>query len=143
MQDLESIKNQITHVYLNAKDTVERYNILSKIIEHISDLRNLTVNQIDEGKFDYPNDILNTDSVFSRIQHILANYANVHIDTIKALVHIDSKISLVLAELSLDSLDYVEIIMTIEQEFDIEISDRKSENFDIVEDIIDFIQYQD
>ena len=135
MSNLQNVKRDISNVYFSTKNTAERYNILKEILEHIDDLRQKTVENIDNGYFDMEQ----SDNVLSKIQLILAESASCHIDTVKAVVHEDSKISHVCAELSLDSLDYIEFIMSVEQCFNVEISDYEAEEFRTISDIINHI----
>lgn len=135
MLNLQNVKRDISAVYFSTKNTAERYDILHEILDHIDELRKTTVEQIDNGYFD----IDQSEQVLFKIQVILAESTSSHIDTVKAVVHEDSKISHVCGELSLDSLDYVEFIMNIEQEFDVEISDYDAERFNTISDIINVV----
>lgn len=132
MSNLQNVKRDISAAYFSTKNTAERYDILHEILDHIDELRKTTVQQIEHGSFD----IMQEDEVLSKIHQILSISSSMHIDSVKAVVHVDSKVSHVFTELNLDSLDYVEFIMEVEEKFNVEISDSDAEQFDTINDII-------
>lgn len=135
MSNLQNVKRDISAVYFSTKNTADRYDILYEILEHIDELRKTTVQQIENGSFE----IVQEDEILSKIHQILAVSSFMHIDSVKAVVHIDSKVSHVFEELKLDSLDYVEFIMEVEEKFDVVISDYDAEQFNTINDIIRFV----
>lgn len=136
-RSLNDIKNMISNVYFSTNNSIKRHNILHELYKHLNDIFEITVKDID-------NNILNSESVevvstLKKIQEILSNNSGMHIESVEAVVHVDSKISDVLDDLELDSLDLVEFLMDVETEFDVEISDYFASEFEYVNDIINFV----
>lgn len=134
MSNLYQIKRDIEKEYTSTENTAERYMILKDLEDHIATLRKETARQIADGTYG-----VTPDNVLDKIRRILQEASNLHIDSVDAVVHEDSKISDVFNELMLDSLDYVEFVMELEEVFDIEISDYDAERFDSIADIISII----
>lgn len=135
MLNLQNVKRDISKAYFSTANTAERYNILQEILKHIDDLRTTTVKQIEDGSFES----IEENKVLYIIHDILAISSGLHIDSVKALVHIDSEVSHVFAELNLDSLDFVEFIMEVEEKCDVEISDYDAEGFTRISDIVSVV----
>lgn len=132
MSNLQNVKRDISNAYFSTNNTAERYDILHEILDHIDELRKTTVQQIVSCSFE----LVLKDDVLSKIHQILSISSSMHMDSVKAVVHADSKVSHVFTELNLDSLDYVEFIMEVEEQFDVEISDYDAERFNTINDII-------
>lgn len=135
MSNLYQIKRDIQKEYTSTSDTAERYMILKELEDHISSLREETALQIKNGTYG----LVSTDEILNKIRRLLQEASSLHLDSVDAVVHEDSKVVDVFEELMMDSLDYVEFVMALEEEFDIEISDFDAEKFTTISEIISLI----
>lgn len=115
MVDLYHIKRELQSMYFSTQNTVERYNILKEMEEHIADLRKQTIESIVT-----PSD---SEKIISVIQKLLAEFSGYALSTVQEYVTVGARLTDVIDKLNLDSLDIMEFIMSLEDEFDIEIYD--------------------
>lgn len=115
MVDLYNIKRELQSMYFSTQNTVERYNILKEMEEHIADLRKQTIESIVT-----PSD---SEKIISVIQKLLAEFSGYALSTVQEYVTVGARLTDVIDKLNLDSLDIMEFIMSLEDEFDIEIYD--------------------
>ncbi|SOK58964.1 Acyl carrier protein [Yersinia phage fHe-Yen9-03] len=133
MPSQKQIKDDITEIYTNLNTTIDRYNFINNIEQHIIDMKNQYINSISyETKNTTLNKIIKIISEQSGCMYTILHVAAVVPDE-------DILIQKIISELELDSLDEIEIVMAIEEEFNIEIPDYEIENFKTIRDLINFI----
>lgn len=76
---------------------------------------------------------MNSDSIFDKVQTIVANQLGVDTNEVTKEAHFAD-------DLGADSLDTVELVMAIEEEFDIEIPDEDAEKIGTLGEAILFIE---
>ena len=130
MSSLNQILRDLESVYIKETSTTERYIVLQTVEQKLSELRELTISTLADGKV--PAD----DNILFRIRKIFGEQTNTNSEIIDELVHLETRMNYIISELVMDSLDVVELIMAIEEEFDTEISDEAAEHFRTVEDIV-------
>ncbi|QXO12406.1 hypothetical protein pEaSNUABM49_00160 [Erwinia phage pEa_SNUABM_49] len=133
MQKLNNIKSELSSVYLNAKDSIERYNILNEMEKYMNELRTNFVEKLNKAEEQ-------GHGVLERLQNIVAEHCIPEYD-VSEVMH-DETVSLrhVINELGLDSLDEIEIIMSIEECFEVELPDYDLELCQTINDVIKLIQ---
>lgn len=133
MPSQKQIKDDITEIYTNLNTTIDRYNFINNIEQHIIDMKKQYINSISyETKNTTLNKIIKIISEQSGCMYTILHVAAVVSDE-------DILIRKIISELELDSLDEIEIVMAIEEEFNIEIPDYEIENFKTIRDLINFI----
>lgn len=121
MQKLNNIKSELSYVYLNSNDSIERYNIIDEMKKYMNELR---------SNF----------SVLSQLQNIVSELCTPECDVSELMCNDTVLLLHVFNELNLDSLDKIEIVMEIEKCFDIELDDLVLDDCQTINDIIKLIQ---
>lgn len=144
MSSLNTVRDELSFLYHKADNTIERFNILNEVEELIKELRQSTIDnmdQLEKKKEDKDSVVLSSKEaeVLERIQRLVCDVTGSHYGLVHREVVPHASINELYSELALDSLDLVELVMAIEDEFETEITDEQAESFKTVKEVIDFV----
>lgn len=144
MPNLSIVRHELTRQYFNSKNTIERFKILNEVEEMIKELRQTTIDNMEQFEQQIAEEavVILSDKqkeALERIQSIVADVTGTRYEVVYKFVIPEAKISSLYQELVFDSLDLVELVMALEDEFSVEISDEMAEDFQTVQEIINFV----
>lgn len=144
MSNLRIVRYELSRLYFNSKNTIERFKILNEVEEMIKVLRQSTINNMDQLEQQIAEEakVILSDKqkeVLARIHSIVADVTGTRYEVVYKFVIPEATIEHLYENLALDSLDLIELMMALEYEFSVEISDERAVEFKTVQEILNFV----